>query len=136
MQEKLLFEVRRKKDASKRFTISLEGEKYDRFEELMDKSHMSILIDIPNPMNYTGSITPLRFIKETMEKRYLDDLPEDFMVQVSEVWSIHISELMKSLAVIRIFCHPEVRHAIKATLSVSEIIDIAQDALREIRRTY
>ncbi len=136
LQEKLLFEVRRKKDASKRFTISLEGEKYDRFEELMDKSHMSILIDIPNPMNYTGSITPLRFIKETMEKRYLDDLPEDFMVQVSEVWSIHISELMKSLAVIRIFCHPEVRHAIKATLSVSEIIDIAQDALREIRRTY
>ena len=86
-------------------------------------------------MKYTGSITPLRFIKETMEKRYLDDLPEDFMVQVSEVWSTHISELMKSLAVVRIFCHPEVRHAIKATLSVSKIIDIAQAALREIAGT-
>lgn len=98
-------------------------------------NHPSILIDIPNPKKYTGSITPLRFIKETMEKRYLDDLPEDFMVQVSEVWSTNISELMKSLAVVRIFCHPEVRHAIKATVSVSEIIDIAHVALRETTGT-
>ena len=135
LQEKLLFEVRHRKDKKIQHTISLEGEKFDRFEELMDKGHISILIDIPNPMKYTGSITLLRFIKETMEKRYLDDLPEDFMVQVSEVWSTHISELMKSLAVVRIFCHPEVRHAIKATLAVSEIIDIAHAALKETTGT-
>jgi hypothetical protein len=67
-----------------------------------------------------------------MEKRYLDDLPEDYMVQVSEVWRTNINELMKSLAVIRIFCHSEVRHAIKSAISVSGIIDIAQETLREM----
>ncbi len=132
LQKKLLAEVRRKKDTIKRYTVSLEGENYDRFEELMDDNHLSILIDIPDPTQYTGSTTHLRFIKETMEKRYLDDLPEDYMVQVSEVWSTHISGLMKSLAVIRIFCHPEVRHAIKSVLSVSEIINKAEKTLNEV----
>jgi HD superfamily phosphohydrolase len=130
LQEKLLVEVRRKKsDEMVKNTISLEGVKYDRFEELMGSAHISILIDIPNSENYKGSITSLQFIRETMEKRYLDDVPDDYVVQVSEIWSKHNSELMKSLAVVRIFCHPEVRHAIKSTLSVSEITEIAQEVL-------
>ena len=118
LQKQLLVEVRQKKSSEiVKNTISLEGVKYDRFEELMGNAHISILIDIPNSESHEGSTTSLQFIRETMEKRYLDDIPDDYVVQDSEIWSKHNSKLIKSLAVVRIFCHPEVRHAIKSTLS-------------------
>ena len=102
-QKNILHEVRRKRTDAIIHTRSLEEEQYSEFEELMGKDHISILIDIPSPTK-SGSSTPLKFIKETMEKRYLDHLPEDYMVQISDVWLNHVEDLMNSLAIVRIFC--------------------------------
>lgn len=134
LQSKILYEARRKRSEDRILvkTRSLSEEKFNDFEKLMGESNISVLIDVPRPQKYKDSIVPLRFIKETMEKRYLDDLPDDFMTQISEVWSTHYEGLMESLAVIRIFCHPDVRYAIKTLLSVAEIIDLVHNALDEV----
>ena len=135
LQRTLLIEIRRRKNSGKvlHFTTSLEDEKFSRFEELMSENYASILIDIPNPSKSVGSDTPLLFLKETIEKRYLDDLPEDFLTQTSEFWNKHTEELMKSLAVIRIFCHPEVKNAIRAALSIPDILTITLETVRKFQ---
>jgi len=137
LQEQLLIEVRRrKKDIEERgepLTTALEEERLSKFDELME-NHPCILVDIPDPKRYVGSDTPILFVRETLEKRYLDDLSEGYINQTYKLIEKHNNERMESLRVARIFCHPDVREAIRAVLNVSDIVSITLQSVDKFRR--
>jgi len=141
LQEQLLIHVRRRKgeieeearrQEEKYLTTALEEERFSRFEELME-NRLCILVDIPDPERYIGADRPLLFIRETLEKRYLDPIPEGYINQIYEQLERHNKERMESLGVIRLFCHPEVRDTIRAVLNISDIIHITLQSLKRIQ---
>lgn len=127
LQAKLLTEVRAR--AKQRHSVNLSETKLTEFDALMAPQHLSILVDIP-AVKDMGQ--PLKFVKETMEKRNVDDAPVETLSQLSELWVGPIFGLFKSIAVVRVFCHEEVRSVIRAVLNVKEIIQIALEELSDV----
>jgi hypothetical protein len=95
----------------------------------MAPEHLSILVDIPEVKDLGK---PLKFVKETMEQRNVDDAPPETLSQLSELWAGPIFELFKSIAVVRVFCHESVKPVIRAVFDVDEIIQIGLEELDKI----
>jgi len=126
LQERFKIEVRRRSKDSSSATLS--DEKMEKFDELMEVSNLTILVDIPPVKDIEQ---PLKFKKEMMEDRYLD-IPSEKMSQLSEAWMGTIEDLFKSICTVRIFCHPEVRNQIRAALTYDQIEIMAREELGKI----
>jgi len=128
LQSRLLAEVR--SHAPEHHSTSLNAESLSKFDVLMGPANLSILVDIP-PVKDAG--LPLKFVKETMEDRYLNYLPPIALSQLSELWLGPILDLFKSIGVVRIFCHESVRRTIIAVLDAESIVKIAEEELNLLR---
>jgi HD superfamily phosphohydrolase len=127
LQARLLAEVR--VHAKEHHSVNLSEEKLTEFDALMAPEHLSILVDIPEVKDLGK---PLKFVKETMEQRNVDDAPPETLSQLSELWAGPIFELFKSIAVVRVFCHESVKPVIRAVFDVDEIIQIGLEELDKI----
>ena len=129
LQASLLSAIRKKMEV--RSPSALSDERFMRFEHLMSPENLSILVDIP-PVKDMG--VPLRFLKENTDRRYGDDSQASALSDYSALWVGPIYDLFKSIAVVRVFCHPEVRDTIRASLDVETIMETASEELRALGR--
>ena len=127
LQAALLRAIEKKAEA--RGSSSVIDERLQRFEDLMAPENLSILLDIP-PVKDMG--VPLRFLKENTDRRYGDDSQPSALSDYSALWVGPIYDLFKSIAVVRVFCHPEVRDTIRAALDVESILGMASEELRRL----
>lgn len=60
------------------------------------------------------------------------DVSSESMSQLSEAWTGPVYSLFRSISVIRVFCHPEVRNTIRAILDSKMIITLAIEELKKL----
>ncbi len=126
LQERLRVEVRKRAETSSSNTLNEVN--ITKFDILMEDPNISILVDVP-PIKDIEQ--PLKFVKEMMEDRH-HDIPIDKMSQLSEAWMGAIENLFRSICTMRIFCHPDIRNQIRASLTYDEIETMAREELSKI----
>lgn len=93
-------------------------------------NNLVILVDIPDPGKYTESYRPLIYQQELQRKTYYHD---DVTPIEDKNLSNAIEFLMKSIAPVRILCHPDVLQWIRASkISLKEMRKIIENTLKGI----
>jgi HD superfamily phosphohydrolase len=80
------------------------------FEKLC-KSHLLILIDIPNPSKKIGYDRPLGLVPELKEKSYQQDARQP---AEDKSWREITSRMIEGIAPVRILCHSDIRNLVSA----------------------
>lgn len=95
--------------------------------DMLFANNLVILVDIPDPKKYTESYRPLMYQQELQRKTYYQD---DVTPIEDKNLSNAIESLMKSIAPVRILCHPDVLQWIRASkISPMETRKIIEKAL-------
>ena len=101
----------------------------NEFEQLY-KSNLLIIIDIPLSSKKIGFDRPLGIVPELRGKTYLQDVRPAIE---DKIWGNTMEEMIKSIAPIRILCHPTIRNIVSLSLAPIEksIADLIRSYIRK-----
>ena len=85
--------------------------------EMLCRSNLLILIDVPNPKKKVGYDRPLGVVPELKEKSYQQE-PRQAMED--RPWRDIMESMIKGIAPVRVLCHPAVRNLVSFTYTPVE----------------
>lgn len=122
IQEEIILRIRSHDNISKDILDNLLG--------LYAKCRILILIDIPK--RRPGSEITLEYLPETDRYDIVQEWKKPSKLQDSVIWRELHGNFIESVGKVRVFCHPEIRDAIKIAIPQRELSRIVEESMKKL----